>query len=1331
MKTLRFALAVALCFSANLLAGTKLDITGPFNSVSFGSGVTLLPNGNVVVTDPSFSPSGAGGAGAVYLYDKSGVLISSIRGGTANDVVGSGGVIVLANGNFVVMSPSWTAPGLSQAGAVTWGSATTGFIGGPSTTVSATNSLVGATYGSQVGSQPVVALANGNYVVRSPLAGDGSYDRVGAATWGNGATGIVGTVSAANSLMGSYDGDLIGQNIRVLTNGNYLVYSTTWANLSIGSTQCGSVTWCSATSATVGIVSASNSLIGGRPGTTIGSGGVHALTNGNYVVASPNWRTMADAHVGAVTWGNGTTGTSGEVGETNSLHGSGENDLVGTSVRTLTNGHYVVRSPDWKNGANASAGAATWCNGTTGATIGPVSTTNSIVGDQAGVRVSNIEIVPLTNGNYVIVSSVWSASPLSSQGAVTWATGTAPTAFVVGPANSLIGSSNSDVIGSAGVRPLTNGNYVVLSPSWDNGSATNAGSITWGSGTTGIKGPITNANSLVGTQTNDAVGSGGLTRLTNGNYVAFSPAWKNGSNAAAGAATFGNGKTAVKGAVSASNSLVGSSANDQVGSSGIVQLSNGNYVVCSPTWNGGAGAATWGSGSTGVKGVVSASNSLVGGMASDGVGNGVTALRNGHYVVHSPSWDKPSPALTNAGAVTWGNGTSGVKGLVTTTNSLTGSTASDLVGMSVAVLPNGSFVVGSPFWNNSALSHTDAGAATWADGISPLSGEVSVLNSLIGSSSGDKISDPFVTGTTDNHYIVRSNSHTNGFIGASGAISLGSGLGGTSGFINKDNSVLGNSFMGGTSLVFAYDNTQKQLWVGQPVNNITTLFVEGFVKTLASGKAVVPSPIQPATATFGAPGTISVNSVGGALFDMGLAGATGKDRVLLTAPAAGTPLDLVFQKGDSLSALPGFPSNAKVAAFSSLITQQNDLGIFKTTATGTGLTAANSQALYSTTASTVTHLLSTLSPVTQLGNAILTNMPEVLQSYASNHIALSYTLKASATTTPPVNAGNDSGIFVCDHQLSLSSANIIAREGSVAYGGGKFGAFSGRAVVGNAVFFPVSVTPITGASFQALFSMQADGASGSRIIAVGEDAPGLASTIDIASIPAVTQLAGQALYRATLKGTTTAMNEGIWLAGTPAPVLQKGTDISTVPTNLIPFKYTRILRYWSAGNDRVIVHAEISGSGVTTANKQVLVLVKTNGHSQILMRTGFPAVGTGKGKVSAISAVDVHPDSGRYVVLGSLSGTSTSSNQALWVGDSSLGNDTTQQVLRSPMLKLRKGQAYTTATRTSTIKSITLKPAADTAGAGGRGLSHVISQNGTIGLTLLGDNSISDLVLLP
>ena len=143
------------------------------------------------------------------------------------------------------------------------------------------------------------------------------------------------------------------------------------------------------------------------------------------------------------------------------------------------------------------------------------------------------------------------------------------------------------------------------------------------------------------------------------------------------------------------------------------------------TWDNGAvvdaGAATWGSGTTGVTGVISAANSLVGSTANDQVGSGVTALSNGNYVVRSSQlgqrrhrqrgcgdlgqrhdrgdrgglrrqqpgrlhrqryrrrqWRDGAPerqlrgravatwdngAVVNAGAATWGSGTTGVTGV--------------------------------------------------------------------------------------------------------------------------------------------------------------------------------------------------------------------------------------------------------------------------------------------------------------------------------------------------------------------------------------------------------------------------------------------------------------------------------------------------------------------------------------------------------------------------------------------------------------------------------------------------------------------------------------------
>ena len=82
-------------------------------------------------------------------------------------------------------------------------------------------------------------------------------------------------------------------------------------------------------------------------------------------------------------------------------------------------------------------------------------------------------------------------------------------------------------MGNTSVTPLTNGNYVVSSPGWDNTSpaTSNAGAVTWANGSIGISGPVTAANSLVGTSASDQVGITGVTPLTNGNYVVSSQNW--------------------------------------------------------------------------------------------------------------------------------------------------------------------------------------------------------------------------------------------------------------------------------------------------------------------------------------------------------------------------------------------------------------------------------------------------------------------------------------------------------------------------------------------------------------------------------------------------------------------------------------------------------------------------------------------------------------------------------------------------------------------------------------------------------------------------------------
>ena len=341
----------------------------------------------------------------------------------------------------------------------------------------------------------------------------------GAVTWGNGMTGISGIVSSLNSAVGSTANDLVG-----------LIH----------------------------IVIVPNQEFRDIPS-------VVPLANGNYVVGSPLWDNGSAVDAGAVTWGNGTTGIAGAVSQANSIVGNKTNDSVGITLSVaLTNGNYVAISPNWSNGLVTSVGAVTWGNGGTGIT-GLVSQANSLVGSKTSDEAGSGGVTALNNGNYVVSSPFWSNGATQNVGAVTWSNGGTGITGMVSQANSLVGSKTSDEAGSGGVTALNNGNYVVSSPFWSNGATQNVGAVTWSNGATGIIGAVSQANSLVGGETSDEVGAFGATALTNGNYVVRSPFWNNGAIQSVGAVTWGNGATGIIGTVSQANSLVSSKTSDEVG----------------------------------------------------------------------------------------------------------------------------------------------------------------------------------------------------------------------------------------------------------------------------------------------------------------------------------------------------------------------------------------------------------------------------------------------------------------------------------------------------------------------------------------------------------------------------------------------------------------------------------------------------------------------------------------------------------------------------------------------------------------------------------------------
>lgn len=667
--SIRSAFGALLIALSCLALAEQVDIQGPPGSGLFGSKVAVLPNGNIVVADPWFSTAEANRTGAVHLHDPSGSLISTLTGSNDNDHVGSGRIVILANGHFVVSTPDWNNGSAMHAGAVTWINADSGLSG----VVSPENSLVGTTTSDYVGGyKDVVALSNGNYVVVSSGWSNGGVISAGAVTWGNGNGGTVGAVSPGNSLVGTEANDFVGQDqnlfggLVVLPNGNYVVSSLYWHYATL--TNHGAVTWGNGEGGTVGPVSLENSLLATTDcfSDTGAISQITVLDNSNYLVASPCWDNGATTDVGAVTWADGSQPTSAMVSPANSMIGTISSDRVGVlGVIVLANGNYVVRSWHW----NGGRGAATWIDGTRSVIAGEVSPANSLVGSIVGDYVSG-RATALANGHYVIGSWSWSSPTVSRVGAVTWADGASGLVGPITAANSLIGLSAGDVIGFSGVTALANGNYVVASPSWNNGMLDNVGAVTLVNGNAPTIGHIDAGNSLTGSQANDQVGDRGITALPNGAFVAASPSWNNEDVPRAGAVTWADGLTMLSGNVSAANSLVGTTASDSVGDGPIVVLANGNYVAASTRWNNGsmigAGAATWADGMQGRTGAVSSSNSLVGTYDRNFMSLQLTPLVDGNYAVGGAD----GQGSYSINSLTLGNGQFGTFGSAHSSNTL-------------------------------------------------------------------------------------------------------------------------------------------------------------------------------------------------------------------------------------------------------------------------------------------------------------------------------------------------------------------------------------------------------------------------------------------------------------------------------------------------------------------------------------------------------------------------------------------------------------------------------------------------------------------------------------
>lgn len=663
------------------LVGT---MTGRSEGDRIGSrGLTPLGPDSVIVASPEWDAPGATDAGAVTVISATRGIPAvvtaqnSLVGSTAGDRVGER--IDYVNDRFwIARSLTWDHGAAADAGAVSVGSVDSPLVG----PVSALNSLVGARTGDQVGSYgvfvgPDVPVGQmPRLMVCSPNVGLGTQARVGAATVIDSPAAARGVVSTQNSLMGSNTDDAVcSGDSALLPNGAVLVGSPGWRHA--GQASAGALTYIAPGRPATGSVGPDNSLVGSHADDQVGRT-VIPVGDGNYVVSSPFWDDGALANVGAVTFGTQAQGVTGTISASNSLLGRSAQDLIASDgIRVLTNGNYVVRSPLWDRGGLADVGAVTFGSGAVGVR-GRVTEANSTFGRSAGDQVGN-NVRSLDSGNYIIGAPQWDDAGMADVGAVVVGSGTTGRVGEINAANSLHGSHAGDLIGN--VLIVVGGGAVVCAAFWDHGNVVDAGSATFvgDAGLVGVPGP---GLSLHGTTAGDNVCFGGATVLRNGDYVVRSPRWQRSGFGDVGATTFGRAGIGVSGAVAPTNSLVGGVAGDHA-TMGIASFSDGSYALALPAWDApaavNAGAVVFVPAGLGVTGFVNEAVALVGSSAEDSIGSdGLAELSGGRYAVRSPLFDRPG--ATNAGAVSIGRVDAPLSGPVTAQNSVLGAAAQDRVG---------------------------------------------------------------------------------------------------------------------------------------------------------------------------------------------------------------------------------------------------------------------------------------------------------------------------------------------------------------------------------------------------------------------------------------------------------------------------------------------------------------------------------------------------------------------------------------------------------------------------------------------------------------------------
>ena len=427
----------------------------------------------------------------------------------------------------------------------------------------------------------------------------------------------------------------------------------------------------------------------------------------------------------------------------------------------------------------------------------------------------------------------------------------------------------------------------------------------------------------------------------------------------------------------------------------------------------------------------------------------------------------------------------------------------------------------------------------------------------------------------------------------------------------------------------------------------------------------------------------------------------------------------------SRDTMPNVPNTALVSAVTPIAFNEDDALMVRATLTGPGITPANNTLIvrYDTTFG-----LPGSSP--RLGDGpvgpngpIFAGFDQVVQSRSTSTYGFANRFKVG---TNGVSATSDSGIT-----LYASGGGHLYVEGDAAPDTGKYGQFSPRLAYGDGTAVWAAMRTGQGVSSfndQAVYE-RLPGQSAKLLAIKNGDTP-TAGLLYSSFLGESSSMTNDVVGRATVAGTgvTAANNQLIYrLANNADAVVARVGDPIVLGGKSL--KWKTVTNFWPLPSGAVLLLGTVSGTGVTAANDQVLVLFQQDNHSLLLAREGDAAPGCSGARLGAISRVDSSMG-GPYAFIASLTGAAADSNLALFTGDCFQGNDTNLQALRKPFLKLRKGTRYNTPIGTSAkVLSFSLPTSStDATGAGNKGLGRAINNAGELTFLLMLDDKTTQLV---